>query len=235
MRAILLACRQAHERCQAVARRAAAVDRESDRALLDAERARVCVYLAVRWHRRIRRMPLRIAPKMTLERLRVAGVLESLPRLDEALDAGELSYSAVRELTRVAVAGTEVESLSAAAGKTVRQIEELVSGRVAGDRRGPGARRHVLRFEVAADILALFREAVGALRQAHGGDLDHEQIELVHQPDSHPRRRSTEIFEYVAVFYNASACTRHLARKAEAGPPTATRRCRCRATDASGR
>src|SRR3954464_14359504 len=79
--------RRAHERCQAVARRAAAVDREIGRALLDAERVCVCVYLGyagiVEYGERL----FGFAPKVTLERLRVAGVLESLPRLDQALDA----------------------------------------------------------------------------------------------------------------------------------------------------
>ena len=90
-----------------------------------------------------------------------------------------LCYSAVRELTRVAVADTEADWLAAAAGRTMRELEELLSGHTPGDRPGdrsrPEARRHVLRFEVAADVLALFRQAVGALRTTHGGSLDDEQ------------------------------------------------------------
>jgi hypothetical protein len=171
--------RHAHERCQAVARRAAALDREIARALLDADRARVCVHLGygsiVEYGERV----FGFAPKLTLERLRVAAALESLPQVDQALEAGRLCYSAARELTRVAVAETEAEWLAAGAGKSVREIEELVSGHLPGDLPGEGAqpeaRRHVLRLEVAADVLALFRQAVGALRQAHGGPLDDEQ------------------------------------------------------------
>ena len=171
--------RRAHERCQAVARRAAALDREIGRALLDAERACVCVYLGyggiVEYGDRL----FGFTPKVTQERLRVAGALESLPLVDQALEAGRLCYSAVRELTRVAVADTEAEWLEAAAGKAVREIEELVSGHAPGDRPGdrrrPEARRHVLRFEVPADVFALFRQAVGALRKTHGGQLDDEQ------------------------------------------------------------
>ena len=171
--------RHVHERCRAVARRAAALDREIGRALLDAERARVWFYLGyggiIEYGERL----FGFAPKLTLERLRVAAALESLPQVDQALAAGRLCYSAVRELTRVAVAETEAEWLAAAAGKAVREIEQLVSGHVPGDRPGEGAlpeaRRHVLRFEVAADVFALVRQAVAALRQAHGGPLDDEQ------------------------------------------------------------
>jgi hypothetical protein len=171
--------RLAHERCQAVAKRAAALDREIARALLDADQACVCVHLGygsiIEYGERV----FGFAPKVTLERLRVAAALESLPQLDQALAAGRLCYSAARELTRVAVAETEAEWLAAATGKAVREIEDLVSGHVPGDLPGEPprseARRHVLRFDVAADVLALFRQAVGALRQAHGGALDDEQ------------------------------------------------------------
>ena len=171
--------REAHERCQAVARRAAALDREIGHALLDAERAHVWMHLGygsiIEYGERL----FGFAPKVTLERLRVAAALEKLPRVDRALEAGRLCYSAVRELTRVAIPTTEAEWLAAAAGKAVREIEELVSGHSPGDRPSdrprPEARRHVLRFEVTADVFALFRQAVGALRTTHGGDLDDEQ------------------------------------------------------------
>ena len=171
--------RRAHERCEAVARRAATLDREIGRALLEADRACVYVYLGyggiIEYGERL----FGFAPKSTQERLRVAGALESLPLLDQALEAGRLCYSAARELTRVTVAETEAEWLSAAANKAVREIEDLVSGHVPGDRPGdekrPEARRHVFRFEVAADVFALVRQAVGALRKIHGGQLDDEQ------------------------------------------------------------
>ena len=46
-------------------------------------------------------------PRFTQEKLRVAEALEELPELDRALRDGELSWSAVRELTRVATLNTE--------------------------------------------------------------------------------------------------------------------------------
>ena len=48
-------------------------------------------------------MKLQIAPKKTRELLRVARALEELPLIDEAFAKGKISWSAVRELTRVAV------------------------------------------------------------------------------------------------------------------------------------
>jgi hypothetical protein len=171
--------RVAHSRCQAVAARAAAVDREIGLALLDAERAAVYVFLGyggiVEYGERL----FGFAPKVTQERLRTARALESLPSLDSALHSGQLCYSAIRELTRIAVPDTDSEWLAAATSRSVREIEELVSGRLPGDRPTdpprPDARRHVLRFDVAADVFALFRQAVGALRKQHGGGLDDEQ------------------------------------------------------------
>lgn len=46
-------------------------------------------------------------PRSTQAKLRVAEVLEELPAIATALEAGKLSWSAVRELTRVAISETE--------------------------------------------------------------------------------------------------------------------------------
>jgi hypothetical protein len=66
-----------------------------------------------------------------------------------SLDSG-LSWSAARELVRVAVPQTEQTWLEAARDKTLRQLEELVAGKAPGDTPNapyrPEARRHVLRF-----------------------------------------------------------------------------------------
>jgi hypothetical protein len=53
-------------------------------------------------------------PRSTQEKLRVAEALEGLPALERALRDGELNWSAVRELTRVAVRETERECRSGA-------------------------------------------------------------------------------------------------------------------------
>lgn len=122
-------------------------------------------------------------PRSIAEKLRVAEALEALPLLDEELRIGGLSWSAVRELSRVATAETERAWRDVARGKSVRQIEDWVSGRKPGDEPGdpadPALRRHVLSFEVRAETLATFREALSKLRRDAGGPLDEETALLL--------------------------------------------------------
>lgn len=116
-----------------------------------------------------------MAPKATLERLRVGRELESLPRIAEALREGALSWSVVREVTRVARPGRETQWLEKAKGLSMREIEELVAVHEPGD--GPDdppsgkARRHRVVIEMEADEYALYREALGALEKDTGGAL----------------------------------------------------------------
>jgi hypothetical protein len=123
-------------------------------------------------------------PRFATERLRVAEAMADLGETARALGAGEITWSAARELCRVATSETERDWLAAARGKTARQIEELVSGHRPGDRPGdeeaPEARRHVLRFEVSAQTLALARDALGKVRRETGGELtDDEALDMV--------------------------------------------------------
>src|ERR1043166_8307131 len=67
------------------------------------------------------------APRAAQDRLRVARALGTLPQLTSALTRGDLPFSAVRELTRVAMPATEAAWVAAANGKNLRQIEELVA------------------------------------------------------------------------------------------------------------
>ena len=67
------------------------------------------------------------------ERIRVARELQALPQLRAAFQAGALSFAHVRELTRIATPRTEQAYLAAAAGKTSRQVQQLCSGKKAGD------------------------------------------------------------------------------------------------------
>ncbi|HVJ20810.1 MAG TPA: DUF222 domain-containing protein [Polyangiaceae bacterium] len=123
------------------------------------------------------------SPRTTQEKLRVAEALEELPETAQALAAGTVNWSTVRELTRVAVAETEEAWLEAAKGKTVRQVEALVNGRSPGDTpdspSDPKKRRHVLRFEVTGETLATFREAVAKLRRGCDFKLDDDSALLL--------------------------------------------------------
>ena len=106
-----------------------------------------------------------------------------MPLLDRALTQGELSWSAVRELCRVVTAETEAEWLSEARGHTLREIEKQVSGKKRGELPGapadPQRERHVLRFEVTAETLATFREAMKKLTRDSGSALDDDTALLL--------------------------------------------------------
>ena len=75
-------------------------------------------------------------PHVASERVRVAEALDAMPALEHALGEDELSYSAVRAITRIATNRTEGEWIAACRGKNQRQIEELLAEREVGDRPG---------------------------------------------------------------------------------------------------
>src|SRR5262247_4688068 len=79
------------------------------------------------------------------EHVRVARTLGSLPRLREALARGELSYSKVRALTRVATPETEERLLAIGRAGTAEHVELIVRGCRRMDRKAEteeSARRH---------------------------------------------------------------------------------------------
>src|SRR5262245_16648897 len=60
------------------------------------------------------------------EKVRVARALEKLPKVSAAMACGKLSYSKVREITRVAEPATEDYLLMIAEHGTAQQVETLV-------------------------------------------------------------------------------------------------------------
>ncbi len=69
-----------------------------------------------------------LAPGAAREKVRVARALGSLPLLAQALARGELSYSKVRELTRVATPETEERLLAVGHAGTAEHVERIVRG-----------------------------------------------------------------------------------------------------------
>src|SRR5439155_6611736 len=106
----------------------------------------------------------------------VAHALGELPALTDALAEGELSFSAVRELTRVATPATEYAWMRAGCSKNLRQIEELVAGRRPGDLpetpADPDLRMRVVRYELRPQTFAALRQARAVLEDEHGCHLD---------------------------------------------------------------
>src|SRR6187549_1885638 len=87
---------------RAIANRIAGLDAEEARWLREAEALKIWRPLgmvsAIDYMERV----LGYAPRTAQDRLRVARALGALPRLTSALANGELAFTAVRELTRVA-------------------------------------------------------------------------------------------------------------------------------------
>jgi len=168
--------RRAHEELSRLAKCRARLDWEESALLLDALRSGVHLHLGFGSFREYIERVLGYQPRTTQERLRVAEALERLPELGQALRDGTVSWSVVRELTRVATPENEHAWLEVTRGRTLRQIEELVAGHRPGDRpddpHDSSLRRHVLRFDVSAETYAMFREAMGKLRRDAGSSLD---------------------------------------------------------------
>jgi hypothetical protein len=160
---------------RSIRQRRAALDAEEARWLREAEGLQIWRPLGMVSMLDYLERVLGYAPRTALDRLRVARALGDLPRLTAALSTGELPFSAVRELTRVATPATEVSWVAAATGKNLRQIEELVADHRPGDRPddppSPEARMHVVRFELPAETFALLRQARTVLDDEHGTNL----------------------------------------------------------------
>jgi hypothetical protein len=89
-----------------------------------------------------------LAPGAAREHVRVARALGTLPRLAQALARGELSYSKVRELTRVATPETEERLLAVGRAGTAEHVDRIVRGWRRVDRKAEeheAARRHASR------------------------------------------------------------------------------------------
>src|ERR1041384_3481009 len=108
---------QAHEALSRLARERAAADAEEGRWLLAALRSAAHVHLGFGTFGEYVERLFGYKPRSTQEKLRVAEAPEELPAIAEALETGELNWSAARELTRVAVAETEGDWLEFSRGK----------------------------------------------------------------------------------------------------------------------
>src|SRR5690242_18511130 len=163
-----------------VARQRAALDAEEARWLRAAVRLEVWRAVGQISMRAYLEDVLGYGPHGANERLRVADALGALPELEAALGAGEVSYSAVRELTRVATPATERAWLAAADGKNLRDIEELVAGRRPGDLPGDPADPALfpcdVRFRLRPETFALLRQARQMLEDERGAPMDGDDL-----------------------------------------------------------
>ena len=128
------------------------------------------------------------------EKVRVARALVGLPRSSAAMARGELSFSSVRALTRVATPENEADLLELAGGSTTAQLERLVRAYRRGSRRDEAERerdnqerrtfsvfpdeegmyvvRGVLPPEVAAALMRAVEAASDALFRETWGEVE---------------------------------------------------------------
>ncbi len=155
--------READRNLRRIARQQSALDLELGRWLVIAKRTEVHRQLGLGSFVEYVERVLGFQPRATEDRLRVAAELEALPAISAALGTGAVSYSVVRDLTRVATPETETTWLAASAGKTAREVRELVAGREPGqlptDRADPALERRPLHLELEPRLRTVPRGA----------------------------------------------------------------------------
>lgn len=155
-----------HASLTALAARKAGLEYEELVLLLAADRTRAWYHMGNACMREYADRMLGIDGHTLAEKIRTAGKLEVRPLLAAALQSGRLSYSAVRELTRVATPETEQEWIDHATGKTVRQIEARVRACSEGDRPSDPARPDVVKRRLVLELdPETFARVVAALDQ----------------------------------------------------------------------
>jgi hypothetical protein len=172
--------RSVDRQLRSLAQRRAALDVEEARLLLLARRLAVHIPLGYGTFVEYVERVLGYRPRTAQERLRVAERLEELPATRAALAAGEVSYSAVRELTRVATPDTEDAWLAGVRGRTMREIEHALAGRAEGDHpddpADPDLEPRRLPLELTPEAYALWLEARRRLEDELGERLDDSAV-----------------------------------------------------------
>jgi hypothetical protein len=163
-----------------VAKRRAALDREELVLIREAVRVQLWRPLGMTSMREYLERRMGYRPQVAAERLRVAEALEALPAIENALDRGELSYSAVRELSRIATRKTEDAWLDACRGKNLRQVEEMIAEREPGDAPTsppkPDVRPRRVQFELRPATRARLRAARAKFEAERGERLDDDEL-----------------------------------------------------------
>ena len=121
-------CERVHRTLKRIVKARSALDLAEAAALREAQELRIwrtygCASLVEYLERE-----LGYTAREAVERLRIAKVIADLPAIASAMEQGELGYSGVRELTRVATPETENDWLEACQDKTAHEIQALVSG-----------------------------------------------------------------------------------------------------------
>jgi hypothetical protein len=171
------ACAKLHGRLKRIVKARGALDAQEAQALREAERLRMWRHFGYGSLIEYMEMEMGYTPRMALERLRVANAIVELPAIADAMAQGNLSFSAGRELTRVATAETEQQWLDATGDKNMRDVEDMVSGHKRGDKPSdpidPKLRTRSQRFDAVDDeTRAMLRQARQILERERGERID---------------------------------------------------------------
>jgi hypothetical protein len=151
------------QRMRGLAARRAALDVEEARLLLVAKRMEIHRHLGFGSFAEYIERVLGYAPNTGRDRVRVAEELEAMPAIRAAWEQGRISYSVVREITRVATPDSEEVVLAYVDGLTVREVVDAMRGLEKGDdpnrRRHPELEPRTVRMELPPETYALFLEA----------------------------------------------------------------------------
>jgi hypothetical protein len=113
------------------------------------------------------------APRTAQEKLRVARDLGELPAMEAALERGEMPYSIVRELSRVATSATETTWIEKARGRNYRQVEQMLAGRKKGDEPTDAPDLALIEHEVTWKLDAATRALLRETRRHIESELGH--------------------------------------------------------------
>ncbi len=166
----------ADEQVVLAVRRRQRVEAEEAAALLEARRLGVHEALGFGSFHAYAEARLALSARMAYERVRVVEALARLPLTRAQLAAGSISYSAVRELSRVVVAETEAAWLTHVGNMSVREVESQVAGlepgAMPGDEPDPAEQKRLVHFELTPATQALLCEVRKAIRRGAGRALD---------------------------------------------------------------
>ncbi len=157
----------------------------------------------------------------TRERIRVGRALRSLPQIEEALVAGELSYSRAREVTRVATPGDESAWLDLARTLPMRTLERRVveaTGKESPARTADPAQLRwstpetvEVTLRLPAEVWALLQRAMECARRASEASLsDAEALGAVARDALERQNTDADTTDphHTVVLYECQSCAR---------------------------
>jgi len=127
-------------------------------------------------------------------RLLTAQKLERLPLLTDELQAGRVNWSFARELARIAEPETEKKWIEELRGKSIREVEDEVSGHEPnakpGDDKDPRKRTYAMRFDMKAEGFGRVNQAISRAIERNPGMTSEDAI--LHMAEAYLTKREAD-------------------------------------------